>query len=64
MDFGIEKLKQKDFFQTAVIDGGSIAWEDLHIDLDELIYECPDLTEKATASYSKKLEAALKKVLK
>lgn len=36
------KLKQKTFFQKAKIDGGSIAWDDLHVDLDELVYECPD----------------------
>jgi len=61
------KLKQKDFFQKAVIDGGSIAWDDLHIDLDELIYECPDVTDKnlpATGNFSKKVEIALTKVIK
>ena len=39
------KLKQKEFFQTAVIDGGSIRWGNLHVDLDEIIYEFPDATE-------------------
>jgi len=61
------KLKQKAFFQKAVIDGGSLAWDDLHVDLDELIYECPEVTEKelpATGSYCEKVRAALEKAVK
>ena len=52
------KLKQKEFFQSAVIEGGSVAWGDLHVDLDELIYECPEVLEKelpATGSFCEKI---------
>lgn len=58
------KLKQKDFFTKAVVDGGSIRWGDLHVDLDELIYDCPEVAEKelpATGSFGKKVKAALEK---
>lgn len=57
------KLKQKEFFQKAVIDGGAVAWDDLHVDIDELIYDCPDVSEQklpATGSFSKKIESLSK----
>lgn len=66
------KLKQKDFFKTAVLDGGSIAWDNLHVDLDELIYECPEAKEEeekdkeefpATGNFHQKVKAALTKIV-
>jgi hypothetical protein len=62
------KLKQKDFFQKALTDVGALAWPDgLHVDLDELVYDFPDVGEKelpATGSFTKRLEAALTKIIK
>lgn len=35
------QLNQTAFFRTGSLDGGSIAWGDLHVDLNELIYDYP-----------------------
>lgn len=60
-------LKQVSFFHKAKLDGGSIAWPNgLHLDLDELVYECPNAEETlpATGTFREKVIAALEKVLK
>lgn len=55
------RLQQKDFFHKATLDGGSLAWpNDLHVDLDEIIYECPSAEEDFPATG--RLLAALKKL--
>lgn len=36
------RLKQDVFFKQAVINGGALAWGNLQVDLDEIIYEFPE----------------------
>lgn len=58
VDIGDSDLPEKEFFKKAVIDGGSLAWDDLHVDIDELIYECSDVTEKELPATVKKIDVA------
>lgn len=40
------KLKDMGYFKQAHLHGGSISWKDgLHLDLDELVYDWPDVGE-------------------
>jgi len=50
------KLKDRNYFQSAKLTGGAISWpEGLHLDLDELVYDWPDVknyAEKIAGHYS------------